>query len=249
MVIPKMSRPSGRSAGAAPPTPVSTPVPAETNAPDFAFVTAPDRRTIPMPAVAGVVAVFILLIAGVFSFLNKPAVAVSKTGGAAVKAGPALPVAMGGWTTVEWPRRIGLLRASSNLTDFRMEFEGQIEAKAMGWMFRAQDANNFYAMKLAIVTPGRDPIVALQRYAVVKGQDQALTQVPLPKTFRLDTIYEVRLEALGNRFTTWVMDQKVDEWSDNRFPSGGVGYFSDRGERASLKGDMKVYPLLKVSAK
>jgi hypothetical protein len=246
MVVPKMNRPAAK--------PVAEPKAAQLNAPEHKPVelhfTFPQSRSIPLPAIVAVIAMFMLLVAGVIAFLGKSAVAVpSKSVAPTVRAGAALPVGMDGWITVDWPRHVSLLKASSKLTDFRMEFDARIEAKALGWVFRAQDANNFYAMKLEIVKPGRDPIIALKRYTVIDGQDQPITQIPLPSAFRLDTRYKIRLEALGNQFTAWVMDQKVDQWTDPRYRSGSVGLFNDRGERASLEGDIRVFPLVKVVAK
>ena len=72
------------------------------------------------------------------------------------KRAPSLPVGLAGWMTSQGsPRKVSILRGSLNLTDFRMEFEGRIGIKALGWIFRAKDLQNFYAMKLEIVrSPG-----------------------------------------------------------------------------------------------
>ena len=57
-------------------------------------------------------------------------------------------------------REISILRPSLNLTDYRIEFQAQIESKAIGWVFRAKDRKNFYVAKLEIVKPGLEPTVA-----------------------------------------------------------------------------------------
>jgi hypothetical protein len=41
-----------------------------------------------------------------------------------------------------------------------------------------------------------------------------------------------------------VQDQKVDEWTDNRLGSGGVGFFSERDEQAAMQGAVNVVPLV-----
>jgi hypothetical protein len=64
---------------------------------------------------------------------------------------------------------------------------------------------------------------------------------------RVDTMYKVRFDAVGDHFTTWVQDQKVDDWTDERFKTGGVGLYSDRsrGETMRLKKDtLRVAPLV-----
>jgi len=110
-------------------------------------------------------------------------------------------------------------------------------------VIRAADAKNYYAMKLEIVTPGRDPVVVLKRFAVINGQDQDVIQVPLSSTSRLDTFYKIRVETLGDQFTVWVQDRKVDQWKDSRIGSGAIGLYNDRMERGSVKGDVKVFQL------
>jgi hypothetical protein len=161
-----------------------------------------------------------------------------------VRVSPLLPTGPAGWTVVsDWPRHISLLRGYSDMTDFRMEFEGSIDNKALGWVIHAADAKNYYAMKLEIVTPGRDPVVVLKRFVVINGQEQDVVQVPLPTTARLDTLYKVRIDALGDQFTIWVQDRKVDQWKDPRIGKGAVGLYNDSGERGTIKGDVKVFHL------
>ena len=167
--------------------------------------------------------------------------------------GPALPVGLAGWDAgyasyppgPQWMHRISLIRASLNLTDFRMEFQAQIENKAVGWAYRVRDPKNYYVAKLQIVKPGPSPVVALTRWAVIDGQEEPHTQIPLAIPTYLDTFYKVRLEAVGPHFTVWVQDQEIERWTDFRIIAGGVGFYTERAERANLKGDMTVFPLIK----
>ena len=208
-----------------------------------------------LPAVAKI-AIAIGLVAAVGSLIAYS----SKTGGATVTAsgragtlvtGPVLPVGDAGWITdwgadagVRRTRQISILRSSQTFTDYRIEMSGQIESKAIGWVFRATDAKNFYVTKLEIVKPGLEPTVALVRFAVVKGEEQAHAQLPLPMKVRRDTMFKIRFDAVGDHFTTYVQDEKVDEWTDSRVKTGGVGLYSERGEVATLKGGMSVLPLI-----
>ena len=115
-------------------------------------------------------------------------------------------------------RHVDVLRGSLSLRDYRLVFEGQIEQGALGWVFRAND-KSFYVEKIQVVTPGREPVVALVRFAVINGQEQPRTQIPLPIQAHLDTTYKVRMDVVGNRFTTWVQDREggpVDRQPDRR---------------------------------
>jgi hypothetical protein len=171
---------------------------------------------------------------------------------AAVKSGtvvPGAPVAdatwVEGWSedAARQGRRITLFKSSLPLSDYRVQFEGQIETKALGWVYRAADPRNYYVAKLEIVKPGLEPTVAFSRFAVIQGKDEAKQSAVLRRTVRLDTLYKIRFEAVGSRFTVWIGDEKIEEWTDDRISAGAPGLVSDRGESSSLKGNMNVTPL------
>jgi hypothetical protein len=207
---------------------------------------------IPMVAKIGIAVVLVAGLGVLIAFS-------SKSGGAApvsnhtgtVVAGTALPSGDAGWITdwgadigVRRTRQISILRSSQTLTDYRIEMQAQIETKAIGWIFRAADPKNFYITKLEIVKPGLEPTVALVRYAVVNGEEGAHTQLPLPMKVRRDTMYKIRMDAVSGHFTTYVQDELLDDWTDDRVRTGGVGLYSERGEVAALKGGLSVVPLV-----
>jgi hypothetical protein len=206
-------------------------------------------RRLPLAGKAGLAVTLIGLIAGI-SFILKSSAATAPTGPTVVEMAP-LTGGDASWITdwgaepgVRKAHDISVLRPSLNLTDYRLEFEAQIESKALGWIYRAQDEKNYYVTKLEIVKPGLEPGVALVRYAVIKGEEGPRAQFPLSLPLRIDTMYKIRFDALGDHFTTWVQDQKVDEWTDGRLGKGGVGLYSERGERINLKGTLRVAPLV-----
>jgi hypothetical protein len=140
-----------------------------------------------------------------------------------------------------WLPRLSVLRGSLNLTDFRLELQGQIENKAFGWVFRARDSKNYYVTKIEVVKPGLNPTAALKRFAVIDGQEQPRAQIPLSIPVRPDTIYQIRLEARGTSFSTWVQGEKVDQWIEPELSSGGLGLYSERRERGTLIGTVAVF--------
>src|SRR5262249_33127979 len=135
-------------------------------------------------------------------------------------------------------------RPSMNLTDYRVTFQAQIESKALGWVYRAKDGKNYYVNRIEVVKPGLDPTVALVRFAVINGEEQPRAQFPLSISVHVHTLYRIRFDAVGEKFTTYVQDQKIDEWTDSRLKTGGVGLYNERGERMSLKGGLNVVPLV-----
>ena len=205
----------------------------------------------PVLAKVGIVVVLLAGIGGLIAYSSKSGGAATTSAAGTIVAGSALPAGEAGWITdwgsdpgVRRTRQISILRSSQTLTDYRIEMTGQIESKAIGWVFRAQDPKNFYVTKLEIVKPGLEPTVALVRFAIINGEEQAHAQLPLPMKVRLDTMYKIRFDALGNHFTTYVQDQKIDDWTDDHIRTGGVGFYRERGEDATLKGGMNVVPLI-----
>jgi hypothetical protein len=133
------------------------------------------------------------------------------------------------------PGPLAIFKPTVDLSDYRFEFLEEIDQKAMGWAFRAQDLNNYYAMKFVVVKPGPLPIVHIVRYAVINGKEGPHVDKPLPMTVRSDSLYRIQVNARGGDFTIMAQGQVVDFWSDNRLSHGGVGFFCNRGERARLR--------------
>jgi hypothetical protein len=124
-------------------------------------------------------------------------------------------------------RQLTLYRPSKGLSDYQMQFTGQIESKALGWVFRAADTMNYYGMKIENDKPGS---VLYTRFAVVDGRGSSMTQKPLPIQARADTAYSVRLEVSGPRFSVYIQGEPVDLWTDNRLKTGAVGFMSEADE-------------------
>jgi len=133
------------------------------------------------------------------------------------------------------PGKFGLWRQSMPLSDYRMEFLGQIERKSIGWVFRATDEMNYNAAKITITKPGALPMADLVHYAVVNGQAGPHTSVHLPFAVRNDSLYRVQMDVQGTQFTTRVNGRLVDSWSDSSHRAGGVGFLSDAGELARVR--------------
>jgi hypothetical protein len=130
---------------------------------------------------------------------------------------------------------LALYTPSLPLTNYRMEFLGQIEKRSLGWVVRASDSRNYYALKLTVIDPGPVPEIYIQRYPVIDGKAGAVKQKRLPIEVRMDTLYRVQVEVRENDFTLTVQGQVVDSWSEPKLPRGGVGFFSGKGELARLR--------------
>jgi hypothetical protein len=130
---------------------------------------------------------------------------------------------------------LALYTPTLSLTDYRLEFLGQIESRSLSWVLRAKDFRNFYAVKITLRDDGPVPSAYLQRYAVIDGQPTEAVQKRLPMQVTQDTLYRVLMEARGPNYVLTVQGQIVDSWSEHRLQSGGVGFFSAKGELARLR--------------
>lgn len=133
------------------------------------------------------------------------------------------------------PASLRLLKDSLPLSNYQLEFAAAVEQKAVNWVYRAKDERNYYASKILITKPGPLPLAELHRWVVVNGAERLRAKVPLPLVIRPDTVYKVQLTARGSDFSTMVNGMMVDTWSDGRLRSGGIGFFSERDEVATLR--------------
>ena len=90
-------------------------------------------------------------------------------------------------------------------------------------------------MKLTMVSTGVSPKVGLFKYIVVKGRQTQVGRVPIDIDVRNDTVFKVRVDVRGPKFSTYVQGQPVDVWTDDQLKSGGVGFLNERGERGRIK--------------
>jgi hypothetical protein len=133
------------------------------------------------------------------------------------------------------PGRLRLLKDSLSLTNYQIEFTGEIEQKGLSWVYRAKDAKNYYASKIVVTQPRPLPRAVLVRYALINGIQQSRVSVPLPVAARADALYKVEMTVRASDFSAIVNGSIVDTWSDARISTGGVGFFSDKDEVATLR--------------
>jgi hypothetical protein len=236
-------------APAAPSVPEQSAKPAEETMPSFASI-QPGKNGSFLGSLKGKLILAILLVvtaSGVFYNMGNrthaPATTPAATTTTDDAAGPSIMMGEGGWVQ-SWGgdtngshagRQITIYRPSLKLSDYRIEFQGEIDSKSIGWVFRALDPYNYYAMKLAIVTPGLSPKMTLIKYVIVQGHETEIGRVPLDIAARNDTLFTVRMDVRGSKFSTFVQGQPVDVWTDEQIKSGGVGFLNERAERARVK--------------
>jgi len=135
------------------------------------------------------------------------------------------------------PGQLRIWKPTLRSVNYEVEFEGSVDRKALSWAFRAANPENYYATKLILRKSGEMSGAALQRIIVSNSRITNLgPEMPLPIKIERGKHYQIALSVEGNRFTTLIGGSKVDEWTDRqaRHQSGGVGFYSDEGEAATI---------------
>ncbi|MEQ1946894.1 MAG: hypothetical protein ABL995_06885 [Bryobacteraceae bacterium] len=133
------------------------------------------------------------------------------------------------------PGMLALYQPSLKLQDYEMNFLGLIDKKALSFVARAQDFDNYYVIKIVILKPGPLPTVGITRYAVIDGKPQDRKDVVAPINARPDMLYRVSLNIHDDTFLLQMQGKIVDSWTEARLTHGGVGFFSASGEESRLR--------------
>lgn len=133
------------------------------------------------------------------------------------------------------PGPLALYQPSIGLSDYQMQFLGMIDQKALSWVVRAADFENYYVIKLVVLKPGPLPEIGLTRYAVINGQAQNRADTIVPISARPDMLYRVQVDVNGDDYVVDVQGEIVDSWSEPRLRRGGIGFFSARGEQSRVR--------------
>ena len=192
---------------------------------------------LPAGARLGIGLALLVLIAFVLYTRSKPTP--RDAGAIGDGAGPSIMMGDSGWvsawggdtTGLHKGREITIYQPSLKLSDYRIEFQGQIESNCVAWVFRASDPLNYYAMKLSIPN-GK---VLLSKSVVVGGKEMTAGATATSIVGFPGKTYEVRMDVRGSKFTTFVQGEQADTWTDDQLKQGGVGLLNDRGDRAQVR--------------
>lgn len=102
-------------------------------------------------------------------------------------------------------------------TDYNFEADVKVTNTAGGLVFRGTDDNNYYMWQLYPLSGGK-----LRPHKKVNGAWTVIKEVPY--SFSLNTMYHVRIEAVGSTIKTYIGGILVDTTTDTAFISGKVGF-------------------------
>jgi hypothetical protein len=133
------------------------------------------------------------------------------------------------------PGTLALYKPSMALTDYDMDFLGLVDKKALSWVVRAKDFDNYYVVKLVMLKSGPLPVLGITRYAVIDGKAEARVDTKVAIDTRPDMLYRITMNLHDDTFLLSLQGSVVDNWTDSRLKSGGVGFFAPKGEESRLR--------------
>ena len=133
------------------------------------------------------------------------------------------------------PGSLALYRPSMHLTDYEMQFVGLIDKKALSFVVRAQDFENYYVVKLHVIKPGRLPLIGVTRYAVINGKAQHRGDAVVSVMAVPDTIFHVNVTVHDDTFLLSLQGKVADSWTEPALTQGGIGFFSASGEESRIR--------------
>jgi hypothetical protein len=133
------------------------------------------------------------------------------------------------------PGPLAVYKPTMSLTDYQMQFLGLIDEKALSWVVRAADFNNYYVVKIVVLKPGPLPTIGVTRYAVINGKAQDRVDTAVPMDARAGMLYRVTMAVHDDTFALDIQGQLVDSWTESRLTHGGVGFFTARGEKSRIR--------------
>jgi hypothetical protein len=232
MVIPKMTRPVTSPASSRPRTPPAPAAVAETPT-EISFYAGSEASFVPPRWKVLILCGAALLIAGVIALVRP---------GGSGSATDSPPAAAGTWSrrtaylvggTV--PREILIYSGAEDVKNYRIEFSWVPDTRGVGWLFRGTDSANYYAANLRLLQAGATPSLSAEHFAVVKGVEGTHSRKVLTLG-RTKGQVQVRMDANGPAFTLYLQGTPADYWTDERFETGSLGFYAERGERPVLEG-------------
>jgi hypothetical protein len=247
MVIPKMARPAPaprprslektsfeKTTRPSPPPPASATVPAAAEtSPEVSFYAGSESSFVPrrwkmlsLIAAAVVVGSVIVLV---------------RPSNQAVSGSESAPATAGTWSRRtaylvdgKDPREILIYSGSEDVKNYRIEFAWTPDTRGVGWLFRGTDSANYYAARLRLIQSGTTPTLSAEHFSVVKGVEGAHARKVITLG-RTPGQVLVRMDANGPAFTLYLQGSPTDYWTDDRFETGSLGFYADRGERPVLQ--------------
>jgi len=123
-------------------------------------------------------------------------------------------------------RALNLYQPSLNARDGQFEFAWTVDTQGAGWVFRAKDLANYYAVRIKALSQTPSLRMSVEHFTVYLGSEGSHSEkvLDLPRTSAL----RIKMDAAGPSFTLYLDGNAVDYWTDARLTSGGFGFLEEQ---------------------
>lgn len=242
MVIPKMARPAAaarpqRSLERTAPPPPAPPSPATvavTETPtEISFYAGSEASFVPRRWKMLGLCAAVVVVGCVIAWIRPTADSASATESTSTAAGTwSRHTAYLVGSTV--PREILIYSGSEDVKNYRIEFGWVPDTRGVGWIFRGTDSANYYAANLRLIQAGATPSLSAEHFTVVKGVEGTHSRRVITLGRNSGQVM-VRMDASGPAFTLYLQGNPADYWTDERFETGSLGFYAERGQRPVLQ--------------
>jgi hypothetical protein len=131
-------------------------------------------------------------------------------------------------------RELIVYRPSLKATDCRFEFNWRVDGPGVGWVFRAKDTANYYAMRIKVLRPGPSPTISVEHFTVYRGTEGAHAEKVLVVSMS-GPVLRIRTDLVGPSFALYIGGNAAEYWTDTRLTSGGLGFFEEWRQGADVE--------------
>jgi hypothetical protein len=126
---------------------------------------------------------------------------------------------------------MALFMPTLDLEDYELEFLARIDAKSVNWVVRASGEDQHVHCTLTVLEGNQ---LEFSRTFVKGGatENKVVSSTRVPGKKR--SAVTIRTVVSGSSFAVAVDGKTVDTWTENRLPSGGVGFTGAPDDRARL---------------
>ena len=130
-------------------------------------------------------------------------------------------------------RQLVLYRASLSATDYRLDFSWRINPQGVACVFRAQDSNNYYAVRIKPVGSASSRTFSIERFAVLRGIEKSRIQRVIALAVKNPSL-RAAMDVAGPVFRLYLEGTLVSQWTESRLIAGGLGFLEEAGRPAEV---------------
>lgn len=134
--------------------------------------------------------------------------------------------AVAGDPGVKQSRQLILYKPALKAADYRFEFDWMTDSGDVGFVFRAKDLGNYYAVRLKVLRPGSSPTLAAEYFGVYHFIESPHNEKVMVFS-KSEPVVRLRMDVLGPMFTLYLQNIATEYRTDAQLGSGALGFFEE----------------------